>query len=160
MPRNKITLERTYQASLGDVWELWTTAEGIESWWGPDGFAVKVEALDLRPGGTMRYAMTAVAKEQAEYLKRAGLPVTTVTSATFTEVQPQTRLGFDSLVDFIPDRQPYTTATSVELIPSGKSVRLIVSIEAMHDEHWTRMSVLGWESQLNKLGQTLAAHKE
>ncbi len=32
-----ITLERTYKASLQDVWDMWTTKEGIESWWGPDG---------------------------------------------------------------------------------------------------------------------------
>ena len=31
----KIRIERTYNASIEDVWELWTTKEGIESWWGP-----------------------------------------------------------------------------------------------------------------------------
>ena len=39
-----ITIERTYQAAIEDVWALWTTKEGIESWWGPDGFAVKSES--------------------------------------------------------------------------------------------------------------------
>ncbi len=57
--RRRITLERTYQASLEEVWEMWTTPEGIESWWGPDGFAVEVRKLDLRPGGELLYAMTA-----------------------------------------------------------------------------------------------------
>ena len=28
----KIVIERTYEASIEDVWELWTTREGIESW--------------------------------------------------------------------------------------------------------------------------------
>lgn len=36
----KIVIERKYAASIEDVWELWTTKEGIESWWGPDGFSV------------------------------------------------------------------------------------------------------------------------
>ena len=44
-------LERTYRASLRDVWELWTTKTGFESWWGPGGFAVTVKELSLRPGG-------------------------------------------------------------------------------------------------------------
>src|SRR5439155_6931575 len=26
---------RTFQASAKEVWELWTTKEGLESWWGP-----------------------------------------------------------------------------------------------------------------------------
>ena len=38
--KRRITLERTYKASLQDVWDMWTTKDGIESWWGPDGFSV------------------------------------------------------------------------------------------------------------------------
>lgn len=34
-PRRRITIERTYQAPIEDLWDLWTTKEGIESWWGP-----------------------------------------------------------------------------------------------------------------------------
>src|SRR4051794_12482776 len=30
-------LERTYAASPETIWELWTTPEGIEQWWAPDG---------------------------------------------------------------------------------------------------------------------------
>ena len=55
----KIRIERTFQASLEEVWEMWTTREGIESWWGPDGFSVKVRTLELRPGGRLDYAMIA-----------------------------------------------------------------------------------------------------
>lgn len=50
--KKTITLERTYRAPIADVWEMWTTKEGIESWWGPDGFAVTVQlekALAPRP---------------------------------------------------------------------------------------------------------------
>ena len=47
MSKPRITIERTYKAALKDVWDLWTTKEGIESWWGPDGFTTKVNKLDL-----------------------------------------------------------------------------------------------------------------
>ena len=60
-PDRRIRLERTFQATLEDVWQLWTTKEGIESWWGPEGFSVQVRTLDLRPGGLLQYAMTATA---------------------------------------------------------------------------------------------------
>src|SRR5262245_3403177 len=66
---NRITLERTYRAELQDVWDLWTTKDGIESWWGPGGFAVTVRKLDLRPGGQLLYAMTAIDPPQIEFLK-------------------------------------------------------------------------------------------
>jgi uncharacterized protein YndB with AHSA1/START domain len=34
-PKRKITLERTYPSPIEDVWDLWTTKDGIESWWAP-----------------------------------------------------------------------------------------------------------------------------
>ena len=44
----RITMERTYESSIEDVWDLWATKEGIESWWGPEGFTTEVLKLDLR----------------------------------------------------------------------------------------------------------------
>ena len=32
--RRKVTLTCTYEASLEDIWHLWTTKAGLESWWG------------------------------------------------------------------------------------------------------------------------------
>src|ERR1700694_3763995 len=81
--KHRITLERTYEASLEDVWDLWTTKEGIESWWGPEGFTVKVRKLDLRPGGALEYAMIATGPNQIEFMKRAGMPLTTEARVTF-----------------------------------------------------------------------------
>ena len=101
-PRRRITLERTFDAPIEDVWELWTTKEGLESWWGPDGFVVKVHKLDLRPGGELLYAMIAVAPDQIAYMKRAGMPLTNECRVTFTEVKPPRRLVYTHLADFIP----------------------------------------------------------
>jgi uncharacterized protein YndB with AHSA1/START domain len=155
--RRKITLERTFQAPIEDVWDLWTTKEGIESWWGPDGFAVKVHQLDLRPGGELVYAMTAIARDQLEFLKKAGMPATNESRATFTEVDPPRRLSYNHLADFIPGVEPYQVPTTVELEETAQGVRLTLSFEAMHDEQWTNLAVMGWESELNKLANLLEA---
>jgi uncharacterized protein YndB with AHSA1/START domain len=155
--RRKVTLERTFTASIEEVWDLWTTKEGLESWWGPDGFAVKVLRLDLRPGGELLYTMTAVASDQIEFMKNAGMPLTTETRVTFTEVVPPQRLAYTTLADFIPGVEPYPAATAVELFQNGDSVRLILTQDAMHDEHWTQMAVMGWNSELDKLARVLAA---
>jgi uncharacterized protein YndB with AHSA1/START domain len=150
-----MTLERTFQAPIEEVWDLWTTKEGIESWWGPDGFAVKVHQLDLRPGGDFAYAMTAIAPDQLEFLEKAGMPATTESRATFTEVDPPRRLSYNHLADFIPGVEPYQVPTTVELEETAQGVRLTLSFEAMHDEHWTNLAVMGWEAQLNKLAKLL-----
>jgi len=153
--RRTVTLERTYEASIEEVWDLWTTKEGIEAWWGPDGFVVKVQKLDLRPGGELLYTMTAVGPDQIEFMKNAGMPLVSATRVTYTEVDPPRRLGYSTVADFIPGVEPYDAATFVELHPITGGVRLVLIQEAMHDEQWTRMAVMGWESELDKLARVL-----
>ena len=112
--RRRITIERSFQAPVEEVWKLWTTKEGIESWWGPDGFEVKVRRLDVRLGGELLYAMTATAPEQIGFLKKAGMAQTTESLVTYTDVVPLKRLAFTQMADFIPGVTPYAVATTVE----------------------------------------------
>ena len=58
---NAARFERTYDAPAELIWELWTTAAGLEEWFAPDGFESRVSELELRPGGQLRYTMTATA---------------------------------------------------------------------------------------------------
>ncbi|MGH2471718.1 MAG: SRPBCC family protein [Candidatus Limnocylindria bacterium] len=153
--RRRVTLERSFEASIEEVWDLWTTKEGIESWWGPDGFAVKVLKLDLRPGGELVYATTAIGSDQIEFMKNAGMPLTIETRVTYTAVEPPRRLAYSTRADFIPGVEPYDTETVVELQSNAEGVRLVLTQEAMHDEHWTQMAVMGWESELGKLARVL-----
>ena len=153
--RRRVTIERTFNAAIEDVWELWTTKDGIESWWGPPGFEVKVRRLDFRRGGELLYAMSAIAPDQIEFMKKAGMPLTTESLVTYTEVVPLKRLAFTQLADFIPNVKPYEVATTVELSTHLQGVAMILTLDAMHDEYWTKMAVMGWESELDKLAKRL-----
>jgi uncharacterized protein YndB with AHSA1/START domain len=159
MTTRKITVERTFDGSIEDVWDLWTTKEGLESWWGPEGFATTVHEIDVRVGGELRYAMTATGPEQIGFMKKAGMPLTNEQRVTYSEVVPRRRLGYVSVADFVPGVAPYDVATLVELFPSGPGVRLVLTLDAMHDEHWTTMAVRGWQSQLGKLEKVLAERR-
>jgi uncharacterized protein YndB with AHSA1/START domain len=139
----KVVIERTYATSIEDIWELWTTEEGIESWWGPDGFSVKVHELDLRPGGEMRYAMTAVEAAQIQFMKGAGMPLTTEAKLTYTAIVPEKSIAYTHRTDFIPGVEPY-------------NVRMILTLDPMHSEEWTQRAVMGMESQLGKLPRVIA----
>jgi uncharacterized protein YndB with AHSA1/START domain len=155
--KKRISLERIYHAGVRDVWDLWTTKEGIESWWGPGGFAVTVRKLDLRPGGELVYAMTAIDPPQVEFMKKAGMPLSHDARITFTEIVPRRRLAYVHLADFIPGVDPYDVSTVVELHPTARGVRMVLTFDAMHDEEWTRRATMGWESELGKLEALLGA---
>ena len=155
--RERVTIERTYAASIEDVWEMWTTKDGIESWWGPEGFAVTVRSIDLRPGGNLDYTMRATDTGQIEFMKKAGMPIAIDHRLTYTEVAPPRRLGFSQYADFIPGVEPYQVNNTVDLQRTADGVRVIVTIDRMHDDYWTEMAVKGWASELDKLAKALAA---
>ena len=152
----KLTLERTFQASPEEVWELWTTKDGIESWWGPEGFSVTVRDLDLRPGGELRYVMTATGADQVDFMVKAGMPISTSHQLTFTEVDPPRRLAYREMADFIPGVEPYEVSIVIEIVPVTDGVRVMVTFDRMHDERWTEMARLGRESELDRLAKVLA----
>jgi uncharacterized protein YndB with AHSA1/START domain len=154
-PRSRITLERHYRATVEDVWALWTTKDGIESWWGPGGFTVTVHKLDLRPGGELLYAMTATDAPQVEFMKKAGMPLTQECRITFEEVVPRHRLAYVHLTDFIPGVEPYDVATIVELQKTADGVRMTLTFDPMHSDEWTERAVMGWNGELGKLAALL-----
>jgi uncharacterized protein YndB with AHSA1/START domain len=149
--RRTTVIERRYHAPIADVWRMWTTKEGIEAWWGPDGFSVTVHSIDLRPGGEMFYAMRAVAPEMVAFMKREGMPTTTESAIVFDEVKPHTLLAYTHLVDFVPGIEAYDVGTRVELIADGAGTRLVLTLDAMHDDPWTERAAMGWRAELGKL---------
>jgi uncharacterized protein YndB with AHSA1/START domain len=154
--RRKLTIERSYRANLDEVWALWTTRAGIESWWGPVGFSVTVRDMDLRPGGALLYVMTATAPEQVAFMKQAGMPLSTEAMVRFTAVEPPRRLAYTTLTDFVPGVAPYDVETVVELEEAGAEVRMVLTFDAMHDDVWTERARAGHEGQLTKLEARLA----
>jgi uncharacterized protein YndB with AHSA1/START domain len=154
----QVTIERTFDgATVDEVWELWTTKDGLEAWWGPDGFSITVNTLDVRPGGSLEYAMTADDPAMVEFMKKSGMPTTTVSRGRYSVVDQLRRLVFTQLADFIPGVEPYDIGTTVEFHAVAGGVRLVITVDRMHDAYWTDMAVKGWEGQLGRLAKALTA---
>jgi uncharacterized protein YndB with AHSA1/START domain len=149
--RSTTVVERTYRASVEELWELWTTKEGFESWWGPDGFRVEVRALEARLGGTLHYDMIADSPEMIAAMKQMGRPTSHEARARFSEIRPHDRLAITSMIDFLPGVIPYESTIVAEFFPSGETVRMVVTLDPMHDEEFTKMQTAGFTSQLSKL---------
>ena len=72
---SNVILRRSLDVPPARVWNLWTTPEGIEAWWAPDGFQTTVDVLDLRPGGALDYTMTATGPDQIAFMEQSGMPL-------------------------------------------------------------------------------------
>ncbi|HVX06981.1 SRPBCC family protein [Humibacter sp.] len=147
------TIERTVSAAPNQVWNLWTTPDGVSQWWAPDGFRTDVNRLDLRPGGELIYTMTAEAPEQVAFLEQNGLPLSTESRKVFTELREPTRIAYLSVIDFVPDHEPYEQLTVVDLEPTADGTRIVMQVEEMHDEIWTERLLAGRANELENLGR-------
>ena len=157
--RPKLVVERSYRARVDELWDLWTTKEGFESWWGPEGFRVDVHAIEAREGGALHYDMIADAPEQVEAMKRMGQSTSHETRGTFAEVRPKDRLSITHVIDFLPGVTPYESTMVVEFFPSGPNVRMVVTLEQMHDAAFTEMQRAGFTSQLTKLDRRFGSQQ-
>lgn len=53
----EINLLRVVDAPLELVWKVWTDAEHLAHWWGPDGFSITTSDFDFRVGGLWKFVM-------------------------------------------------------------------------------------------------------
>jgi uncharacterized protein YndB with AHSA1/START domain len=152
----KIVIERTYRATLEEVWDLWTTKDGFESWWGPQGFRVEVHEIDARVGGALRYDMIADSPEMIAAMKEMGQPTSTPTSSTFVELKPRSRLVLKNVIDFLPGVDTYESHIAVDFFAMGDKVRMVTTLDGMHNDEFTEMQKAGYTSQLTKLDERFA----
>jgi uncharacterized protein YndB with AHSA1/START domain len=131
-------LERTYAAPTELIWELWTTAAGLDEWFAPNGFESRVSDLDLRPGGQLRFTMTATGPAEVAFMEETDNPLAVELRKTFTEVAPPARLAYWTLIDFIPGHEPYEHLTTVDIEPAGDRTSVVMTIDPLHDEAWTQ----------------------
>ncbi len=150
-PQAAVVIERTYRASIEELWALWATKDGFESWWGPEGFRVEVGLLEPRVGGALEYEMIADAPEAIAAMKNMGQPISHGTRGTYAEFRPPERLTLVHVIDFVPGSEPYESKIEVDFSAAGDEARMVVTIHPHLDPMWTKMSVEGFTSQLGKL---------
>ena len=53
----EILVTRTFDAPRDLLWQMWTQAEHLQHWWGPEGWSLPICEVDFRPGGSWFYCM-------------------------------------------------------------------------------------------------------
>ena len=89
----EITLTRIYDAPRDMIFSMWTDADHLAHWWGPDGFSAPHVVSEPRPGGALTIVM-------------AGPDFEETMNARYREVEAPARLVVDSTVPG-PDGQPF-----------------------------------------------------
>ncbi|WP_210490203.1 SRPBCC family protein [Microvirga antarctica] len=147
-----LIIERTYKADVAELWDLWTTKDGFESWWGPDQFRADVITIEPRQGGALHYTMVADTPEAIAAMERMGAPTSQVCRGMFREFKPNDRLVLTQVIDFLPGVAPYDSTIAVDFLAmAAGTARMVVTLSPMHDRPTTIMQKEGFTSQLAKL---------
>jgi uncharacterized protein YndB with AHSA1/START domain len=152
-----IVIERVYKASVQDLWELWTTKDGFQSWWGPQGFRVDIHEIDARLNGALHSDMIADSPEMIAAMTVDGELKFTPCKGKFSSFTPYKHLALTQMIDFLPGVEPYNSIISVDFVEGViGSVQMVVTLSPMHDEAASQMQMHGFTSQLSKLDERFA----
>ncbi|MEV5747560.1 hypothetical protein AB0L00_07045 [Actinoallomurus sp. NPDC052308] len=92
---------------------------------------------------------------EVEAVPLTGNPLSTEVRKTFTEVAPPTLLAYLSLIDFVPGQRSYEHLTTIDIEPAGDRTNLVMTLDPLHDETWTRQHRAHRGDELDNLGATI-----
>lgn len=151
-----ITLERTINAPVEKVWDMWTNPEQIKKWWGPKDWTGYVVKQDFTEGGTFVYNMNgAMGPDMPKQDNWSGgtyqeiIPMKKIVATDyFTDAEGNKKnakdLGFPGEW---PDEMRVTT--TFEDLGDGRT-----KLHVFHQGHpadFAEMAKMGWEQTLDKL---------
>jgi uncharacterized protein YndB with AHSA1/START domain len=138
-----LIIERVFDAPRELVFEAWTRREHAERWWCPKGAELRMEEMDVRPGGTWRRVMIIPGRGD---FRRSGV---------YREVTPPERLVFTYLTDDPDAIAPHETLVTVTFEDMGGRTKLTLRQEGFDSTAARDSHRGGWTTTLDRLGERL-----
>ena len=151
----EIRITRTFNGPRDLVWQIWTTAEHLRHWWGPEGWALPICEIDFRPGGSWFYCM-----EGPDGMQSCG-------KATYFEIEAPQRLVYeDAFADAegnVVEEMPVAQII-LEFIEEGDKTTVISTTRYPTKEDRDKIFEMGVEvgidQTMNRLDEYLAQNLE
>ena len=154
--QDAVVIERTLDAPVELIWQMWTDPEHFKAWYGPDGATIPVAKMDVHVGGTRLVSMEMqtpngpmqmwFAGEYREVVENERLVYTESVSDENGNVSSPSDMG-------MAEDHPMTTEVRVELEDVGDRTKMVLTHVGIRAES---PGAAGWAMALDKL----AAHVE
>jgi len=127
---DSIRIERTFDAPIDVIWQMWTEAEQFQKWYGPKGATIPVANMDVQVGGKRLICMEMNMPDRQMKMWFTG---------EYKEIVPTTRLVYtESMADEngtiippsamgMPEGHPETTDVVVELEDLSGRTKMIMT---------------------------------
>ncbi len=140
-----VRIERTFDAPIEVVWQMWTDPEHFKKWYGPTGFTVPVSEKDVRVGGKHLCCMASPDGSLKMW-----------TTGEFVEVVPHERLVYTespadengNIVE-APEGFPGATQVTVILESLGAHTKMTMTHEGLPPN--SQGANMGWNQAFDKM---------
>jgi uncharacterized protein YndB with AHSA1/START domain len=155
-----VVIERSFDAPVDLIWQMWTDPEHFKAWYGPDGATIPVAKMDVGVGGRRLVCME---------MQTPSGPMQMWFTGEYREVVENHRLVYtESMSDEngnvsspadsgMPEDHPTTTEVSVELTEVGGSTKMVLTHTGIPADS---PGAAGWVMALDKLSVHLQAHRD
>jgi len=154
----EIKIQKTFEAPVEEVWKIFTEADYIRQWWGPDKFTCPVAKVNVEVGKSSLVSMQAPAEFGG---------FTHYNLWTYTLVEPMKRLEYlQNLSDSegnkqdptgvnLPEDFPEDVETVITFHPSGSNRTEVTFTERADFGSMSFLARIGLEQCLEKAGKIL-----
>jgi uncharacterized protein YndB with AHSA1/START domain len=149
-----LVIERSFDAPVKLIWQMWTDPEHFKAWYGPDGATIPVAKMDVRVGGTRLVCMEMQSPDGPVQMWFAGEYREVVENArlVYTESISDEHGNVSSPPDSgTAEGHPITTQVHVELEDVGGRTKMVLTHAGIPAGS---PGAAGWAMALDKL----AAH--
>jgi uncharacterized protein YndB with AHSA1/START domain len=157
--RDAVVIERTFDAPVELIWQMWTDPAHFKSWYGPAGAAIPVAEMDVRVGGARLVCMEVrspngsmamwFAGEYLEVVENKRLVYTEFTSDANGKVSSASDVGMGA-------GHPVTTEVRVELEDLGGRTRMVMTHAGIPGDS---PGAAGWAMAIDKLAAHVGRHR-
>ena len=154
--RDAVTIERSFDAPVELIWQLWTDSRHFAAWYGPDGATIPVAQMDVRVGGTRLVAMAVQTPNGPMQMWFTGeyLEVVENERLVYTESMAVEHGNVLSPADMgMPEGHPTTTEVRVELEDVGGRTKMVMTHAGIPSDS---PGASGWVMAFDKLTAYLA----
>ena len=156
--QDAVVIERSFDAPVDLIWQMWTDPEHFKAWYGPDGASIPVAKMDVRVGGTRLVCMAMQTPDGPMQMWFAG---------EYTEVVENERLVYTEFMSDehgnvlspsdtgAPEAHPMTTEVRVELDDVGGRTKMVMTHSGVPAGS---AGATGWTMALAKLAAYVEAH--
>jgi uncharacterized protein YndB with AHSA1/START domain len=157
-PRDAVVIERSFDAPVDLIWQMWTDPEHFKAWYGPDGATIPAAKLDVRVGGTRLVCMEMRSPDGPMQMWFAGEYREVVENEllVYTEAMSDENGNVTSPPDTgMPEGHPMTTEVRVELQDVGGRTKMVMTHTGVPGDS---AGAAGWAMALDKLAGHIEAH--